>query len=311
MARPKIDFEIKIPTAKSPAAGRSDRPCGADWDIPVEIRAPYKNVDKFVNMLPMVYSLYEALSDDLETSLPIMVTSDFRSAVIDAIDGAAEMLDEYNDAGFMDGKNRSAIQKMIDRARSYVDHASKLKNYWKSEYSSHPGKAPPGWPLEQELAGNGCEYKAAPEKGGIFTFTQDGPGEVNFTCPTTTDKDNHEADRTTFFKLMEAAVRNARCAQEAAAAVGTYYRNKDSYDSQPGGGAVKYAPKKAELPKMGVAKMPAIPPPGAGEPEEEPPVIEEEPEEEPPPPPPAKKKKKDNTLLIAGAAALGLLMLKK
>lgn len=309
MARPKIDFEISYPKMKSPGKGREDETCGADWDINVEIRAPYKNVDKYLNVLPIIFAKYEALSGTLSDSLPIMVSRDFQDALRDAIDGATELLFDYNNAGYMDSKNRSSIDAMIDKARKYFEYALALQNYWES-YSSDPGKGPVGWRLEDELARDGCEYKAAPEKGGIFTMTKDGAKTVNFTCPTDTDKDHHESDRQTFFKLMEAAMRTCRCAQEAAAAVGSYFRNKEHYDSQPGAGmGVQFAPKKA-APKMGVAQMMPIEP--EEEPEEEPPEIPEvEPEEEPPPPPPAKKKKKDNTLLIAGAAALGLLMLKK
>lgn len=312
MARPKIDFEIKTPTAKSPGKGRENSLCGRDWHINTEIRAPYKNVDKFVNVLPIIFADYAANDSNLNTSLPVLLGTDFRDKLKDAINGAQELLENYDDSGYIDEKNRTAIQGLINRADMYRGKANSLRVYWKDQYVSDPGTGPVGWLLEQELAGNGCDYKASPEKGGIFTFTEDGPGEVKFTCPTDLAKDHHESDRQAYYDLMIAALINCRCAQEAAAAVGTYHRNKEHYESQPGAGmGVQFAPKKA-APKMGIAQMMPIDP--EEEPDVEPPEIpevepEEEPEEEPPPP--AKKKKKDNTLLIAGAAALGLLMLKK
>lgn len=305
--RPDVDgISIKRPTMKSPGEGRSDEMCGHDWDIQVEIRAPYKTVDKHVNVLPIAFHLFEAFSDDPDKAIPILVKDDFEAALLEAIDGADELLENYEESGYMDAKNYTAINTMIKRARAYTSFAMKLKNFWRDSYNPDPGKGPRGWPLEQNLPGNDCDNKSAPETGEIFTLTEGGPGSVTFVCPTDHDKENHESDRQVFKDLLEAAMLNARCAQEAAAAVGTYYRNKEEYESRPGSGmAIQYGPRPTEgMPKLKVVEPP-IPP---TEPEERPPIIEPDAEPEPTAP---TKKKKDNTLLIAGAAALGLMMLRK
>jgi len=321
MDRPKIDFEIKHPKAKSPVQGR-DNPCGTSWHDQLEVRAPYKNTDKYLTVLPIMMEMgpyfttkstadHKGTEPDLEASLPSLVEQSVHNEIKEGIDGAQEWLDKYDDEGYIDSKNRSSIQGIINRARKYYDHARALQNYWKDSYQPDPSRGPRGWPLQNEHFGSGCDYKVAPDEGGIFTFGPGGAETVNFTCPTQTALDQHNEDRLKYFKLLKAALVNARCAQEAAAAVGTYFRNKEFYDKQPGAGmSVKYAPKKKAIPKMGVAKLvPETKP--EPPPEPEPPVIPEVDEEPEPEPTAPAKKKKDNTMLIVGAAALGLLMLRK
>ena len=150
-------------------------------------------------------------------------------------------------------------------------------------------------------------------------MTKDGPGTVSFGCPTQKATNEHEYDRQMVFKLLNAAVLHARCAQEGAAFVGTYNRNKKSSSGKaadmigymPGaanqeaekkmqswsGGAVSSRPKRGE--REGSMKIPDL---GSGSSGGE--IAEGEVSA-------PKKRKKDNTLLIAGAAALGLLALKK
>lgn len=295
MERPNYNFEPIEPSMKSPVPSTANDVCGSNFHIEVEVRVPYQKIDKYVNVLPIIYEYYEVLSSDLNESLPRLASSEFQNKLQDAIAGAQELLNNYWNADFMDKGNRDSIQKMISRAQEYLDKAKKIQTYW-NQYNPDSPKGPTGWPLEQEKFGSGCDYKVAPEKGSIFTFGQGDKGaqSVSFTCPTQESKTNHEKDRAMFRKLLVAALRNCRCAQEAAAAVGTYMRNKA--EASATAGTLQYTPKTA-TPKRAIPMMPT--------PDEEPEVEEEA--EAPAP----TKKKKDNTLLIAGAAALGLLMLKR
>ncbi len=318
MARPTINFEVKKPSMKSPGAGMENIHCGADWNIQTEIRSPYKGVDRFVNTLPVIFGDmaaltfmsegYENVAPNLNTSIPILVGNSFREKLAEAIQGARELLDNYDDEGYIDSKNRSAIKAMIDKASKYLAKANEFRLYWKDDYNSDPGKGPLGWPLEIEKALHGCEFKQAPDKGEFYTMTKDGAKTVSFACPTEQEKSQHEDDRFRYFRLMEAALFNCRCAQEAAAAVGTYFRNKEYFDSRAGAGTtVKYVPptKEARIKFERATVIPEVELEG-----ELPPMIPEDPEEEVAPAP-AKKKKKGNTILLAAAAGLGLMMIRK
>lgn len=295
MERPVFDYIPTKPTEDSPAVAGT---CGREWYSATPVRAPYKKVDKFVNNLPPIHHDAAAMNDDINVSIPVLVKRDFQDDLRDAIRGGEEILDNYVEHGYMDEKNRKAIQSMFDRAAKYLENALSLQLYWAEHYTPDPQRAATGWPLEQEEYGNGCDGKYAPEEGEAYTFTAQGADTVAFTCPSWNAFDDHRKDRKMFAVLMDSALVNCRCAQEAAAAVGTFYRNKEAYNEQYGGMKLLYDPKKKKGPSLKVAPR-----------EPTPPGIPEIGEEMPAPEAPAKKKK-DNTLLIAGAAALGILLLK-
>lgn len=293
--RPILDFDIKSPTTKSPSASE-DGICGTSWGSAVEIRAPYRGVDQYVSVLPIMQEMipFPTKSSDLEAAVPNLGNKKFWDNILEGIDGASEILDQYDSAGYMDDKNRSAISRMIARSVKYYDHALALIKHWGNQTQFSPA----GWPLAI-MVPDYCDDLGV-GKGG---------------CPTANDIADHESDQLLVFRLLLASIRNARCAQEAAASVGTYFRNKEAYKSQMGSGlGLKYSPKRA-APKLVAAQL------GGASPEPDPgpppvPGLDEGPEDEgdgvdvgettaP------KKKKKDNTILIAGAAALGLLLLKK
>ena len=294
MERPNYNFEPKTPSTKSPIPGKTGDTCGIDWHLNIEVRVPYKHIDNFVNVLPIIHQEYAAIDSDLSISLPILLGGEFQGKLQAAVTGAREILNTYTDGGYMDTKNRNAILVMVNRAQSYLSKAKALQKYW-DEYSSDPGKGP-GWPLSMATMGNGCEHEVAPKKGSIFTMSGGGPAVVEFVCPTQQSKSNHSVDRAMFYKLMRAALYNCRCAQEGAASVGTYNRNKEVFNSRASVGGVMQAPA-AVKPKFGIMQATV----GAGD----------EPDNEPAEEPEAPKKKKDNTLMLVGAAAIGLLMLKK
>jgi hypothetical protein len=102
--------------------------------------------------------------------------------------------------------------------------------------------------------------------------------------------------------MMRATVITIRCAQEAAATVGIYNRNKKLYESSISGGMKigKAIPSGGigSIVSVSVDTGETIP----GDPED----MDDSTTESTP-----KKKKKGNGLLIAGAAGLGLLLLGK
>ena len=337
--RPKTNYEILVPKMKSPASGRENKTCGADWNYSVEVRRPYKSVDKYVNALPPIFENYDAGAGDPDVSMPVLVSDDFIDALRDAIDGAKEILADYVDGGFMDSTNEKAIRTLINRADTYATDAVIYRNHWLGYRQNPDGfwySGPPwtkGWGLDKFNAPYGCNRLVTPAKVKTFEMTNDGPAEVEYPCPSPVDRDQHDEDREKYQRLMQAALRNVRCAQEAAASVGTYLRNKAESDGAGAGGLGVSAAFKKKKPKLIATFHPSDePPPGLGEggwpslgaspadtePDPgDPPIIdpeiaealEEKAEQEEA----AKKapKKKDNTLLIAGAAALGLLLLKK
>lgn len=289
MARPVYNFEPKIPKQDSPIGKGSQ--CGSSWHSRVEVRAPYKSTDKYVNALPLISERMEATSPNLDKSLPILLSNEFKLELDKAIDGAMEIFTSYKDDGYLDKKNKDTIAELIDRSKSYFNKAKALQNYWDNEYNSDPGKGPPGWPLINKYYGHECNGKVAPEKGSFLTMSP-GAKVVEFVCPTQQIKDFHTQDRETFRDLMVAALLNCRCAQEAAAAVGTFNRNKESHTAGPQSSAgmamAKSKPKRKPL----MAKR----------------VIPQEEEEEKVETSP---KKKDNTIALVAVAGLGLLLLKK
>lgn len=329
----EVDFDIVFPNVKSPAAGRSDKVCGVDWETEAQIRKPYKGVDQYVEVLPPVYHSFEASASNLNQSIPVLVSQDFKSSIKSAISLAREILDEYREGGNIDDGNFSAIGSMIDRAEKYYNFAVSLQDFWEN-YSSgiyihngitnHIGK----WPLEQEEFGNGCGNMTYPSQVDFYAGPQ--VGNVPLDCPQGYHVAWHKRDRVAFRQLMIAAIFNCRCAQEAAATVGIYNKNKKSYYSRHGAGlGLQYAPKKKKSSEINKSIISAkfSSSPGA-EGDDAPPDFtgtlgssgtEIEPGTPGDPgsqgssagPEKVKRKKKDNSILIIGAAAIGFMLMKK
>ena len=291
MARPQFPAPV-FPSKDSPSKSGTGK-CGSSYHMTYSVHAPYKGVDKYSNNLPVAYSDTEIGVSDINASLPAIIKGAFNSALKEAIKGASEILHSYDKDGYIDDTNKAVILQLISRANKYQTEARKIKEWWDGVYQPDPEVAVYGWGLNEESSHNCPGF--APTKGGVYT----GNTVIEFTCPTPADGDLHDADRIAYQQLLYAAMLNARCAQEAAATVGTHNRNKEFFESISGGMGLATAPP----PKSPGKTITTGGPPTSDHPEDP----EVEPESEPAP---KAKKKKDNTLLIAGAAGLGLLILK-
>lgn len=296
MARPQFQAPT-FPNQKSPSEAGTGK-CGSSYHIQYEVRAPYKSADKYSNVLPVAYSGTEIGQNDIEASLEEVSKEGFHSALKDAIKGALEILQDYSKDGYIDDANRAVIIKMVNRANNYQSQAKEIRDWWETKYQPDSAVAVYGWPLTKDNV-QGCT-SWAPNTGGVYVGGSGGATALEFTCPTTADRDLHDADRLAYQQLLYAAMLNARCAQEAAATVGTYNRNKEFLEGLSGGMGLAKAPPKKTPGGTITTKVP----PTSEHPEDPEPEIDLEPETSKP------KKKKDNTLLLAGAAGLGLLILK-
>lgn len=298
MERPTFKAPI-FPSQDSPSESGSGK-CGSSYHIEYEVRSPYKSSDKYSNVLPIAYSGTEIGQNELEYSLPAVSDAKFLSALAAAIQGASEIFWNYYHDGFIDDTNKEVILQLISRAKQYQSQARTIRDWWETEYRPDSSEDVYGWPLTADNV-RGCNG-FAPNKGGVLLAGSGGATSVEFTCPTNADRDLHAKDGKTYQQFLYAAMLNARCAQEAAATVGTYNRNKEFLEGLSGGmGLAKAPPKKAPGGKITTEVPPTGEQPEDSEPEIDP---ESEPEASKP------KKKKDNTLLLAGAAGLGLLILK-
>ena len=90
MQRPNYNFEPKTPSAKSPIPGKTADNCGLDWHLSSEVRVPYKHIDNFVNVLPVIHQEYAAIDSNLDVSLPITLGSDFQGKLQAAITDKAQ-----------------------------------------------------------------------------------------------------------------------------------------------------------------------------------------------------------------------------
>ena len=308
----EIKFEIITPSVLSPADGRSNITCGNGWEFATEIRKSYRGVDRFSELLPPIHEQWDAVAENLNISIPILVTQRFQQNLTDAISSASEMLSSYKAEGNIDDANFKAIKMMIDRANHYLNSAISLQNWWKDYSNDHyvqNNKIHPigRWPLEQESVGSGCDNKFYPQKVDFYAGPQ--IGTVKMHCPKPFYKNWHDRDRSVFRKLMSAAIHNCRCAQEAAATVAVYNKNKKYYYSSGAGAglSIKYAPKKSATttaPDLGsgIAREEDDPPDFTGEMDHT--SISRDATV-------SKKKKKDSSALIIGAAAIGLIILRK
>jgi len=321
MDRPSFS-EPKTPEMKSPAPEISEKLCGVSWNDPVRVRVPFRNIDKYeVHLAP--FGDMEIMPDPMgdpdfiKTSRAVKKRLDDGS-IGEFVYSAREMLEGYKKEGLIDPKNYGIIDALIKRAGKYIDNGKRLWSYWATEYftpNSH--YVVDGWPLDKMDIFEGvvpavsslCGSKRAPETVDheFWNESKGARGDwdiIKIGCPSAIDAHTHAGDRELFCRFGLAAVINARCAQEAATAVGIYNRNKKM---QVGLGVKARVSERPEIGAL-AAKMakekefdPGLITPAEAVPPELPELKPEEP----------KPKKKDNTMLIVGAAALGILAVSK
>ena len=309
MGRPDIP-EIVIPTRKS-LADPSKR-CGQTWSEYATVRKPYGQIDRAVFELGPLGDYSDFESFEAGPNL-------LRGAQA-GIDAAAKMFADNRD--FIDKTNRNALQKLIDRAQSYVNAANGIWHFWNDEYRFYSGGGS-GWPLglalQDFLPGSYCWNKGAGEQVETVPVAADRlPRGKKFKwyCPRINITQGHRSDEANYLKLVKAAMLNARCAQEAVASVAAYYRNKAR--RPPMTNRIMAAPRVETKKRVTVKKKTLVP--SGQEPDFEPgdPLVETEgdvvPTEDVDAPEPVekkRKKKKGNGLLIAGAAVVAFFAFKK
>jgi len=302
MPQPEFNPPV-LPTRNSPSSTAGSKTCGDSWSRQYEARSPYKSVDKYVDILPPIFldPDLEFGSGDADDSFPIASSYELRKAVEEAIKGAKEILDDYKDNGYIDPANNTAIKKIIAQAEVYRAQAYEMWNWWKDDFQPDTEKPVYGWPLADDRMTPCLDW--APATAGVtIDLPGQGPTIIEFRCPTITHRAEHNTGRDVFATMMRATVITIRCAQEAAATVGIYNRNKKLYESSISGGMKigKAIPSGGigSIVSVSVDTGETIP----GDPED----MDDSTTESTP-----KKKKKGNGLLIAGAAGLGLLLLGK
>ena len=348
MARLYPNEKSSSPRYKSPIPG-IDGLCGTSYYDEIEVRVPYGGIDKYINRLP-AYPLEIFLArkpdkmedPEFKQQLDYTLQLEVLNKIDDIIDDAADLRSAYAGDGLMDQENSSAISKLLNEARDHLNKAKKLKSHWSKAWIS--SDLPKGWPLDRQWFNDQCIDRFAPETFEVFTMTPQGAQTTEVVCPEKDLYRDHQADRLLYVDLVRSALLKARCAQEAAAAVGTYNRNKKEYEKGMKGSAAKRlqmmqgAPSEPLDPidatRLGISivgpgdgpppptdppgttpfpmPQPGDPPPmGGGFDDEdglpEPEPEDEEEEEEAPAPKRSKKKGGGSGLLIAGAAVLGLL----
>jgi len=300
MERPQFSAPV-LPSMESPSSTSSSK-CGTNYHIPFEIRAPFKSTDKYSTTLPIAWSETSIGSVNISDSLPVALKGSFHVALKAAIEGAREILGKFDDEGYIDTANRTKINQMLARSEEYIQRAKEIREWWDEQYRPDPDAPIYGWPLSEDNV-DGCQG-FAPSKGGAYvSLPGQGMTNIEFTCPTPEDAEKHDADRESYRGFLYAALVTARCAQEAAAAVGTFNRNKEYAEQLSGGMVLAQGAGGGSSPGKTLAtgnppKSRPEDPSEDGEPE-----VEVTPESKP-------KKKKDNTLLMVGAAGLGFLLLK-
>lgn len=298
----------------------SSKRCGSNWGA-MDIEVPYKSVNQFKESLPKLPFKRFGNNNGAEAYKQAGVANEWLKSgkLGDVVDQATEMLDKYK----ISGSNKTAIKGYIQRAKDYAARANTLWNWWLILYV--PGGAPtdpndaflmqslhqvdklidviaigaPHWPLNEQYYGPRGEDGKGICKGNTFpstktwqTDTASGLDYRTLACPHLHEVQGHRDDAILYRDLIVAAINNARCAAEAAAAVGVYEKNKAKSKSTL---TIQYDPKPAKKPPVIGAPAPEAPAP----------------EPSPIPTPPQKTKKKDNTLLIAAAAAALLILGKK
>jgi hypothetical protein len=285
MARPNVTSNPAVPTQKSPVPGYTGESCGSSFHFSLEVRKPYLGRDDYSKILePIIEELDIGNSADLAVGL-----LENRNHFEDLLTEAYADLEQYSTAGKIDSANAAAIETILSRASKYFHEAAALNVHYEETHLDTSKPLPWGaWSLDEP---------------SFFPELCDGKqGEVvgAFACPTQAASEQHESDKAILPRLVGAAVRNLRCAQEAIHTVAIYNMNK----AKAGMGSVS-----ADIPVRRTRQRHRRPLGGrldnlGGDADGEAPEIE-------PAPPEEKKEGGGNGLLLLGAAAVALLVLRK
>ncbi len=283
--------------------------CGDNWWKDVRVRCPYLGTDTAFRTLPSLGDPGQVEHLDPEFLEEMLVDHARITKFV------SRKLNKLSD------QQRQNIAALLNRAAAYIRDAKTIWQFWATGFSTTNAGKIAAWPL------NGHPY-----------------GQINANI-----EEGHAKDVEKWRRLVRAALRNLRCAEEVVKKATIRLRNKERHKGRVFSGIGGLAPDAGngggEIPK----RMTFVPTDTSPEDEEEEPLddeleegeidLEEEPidggEESTPPPipeeeeqpveeeieeveedvvetaPASKKKKKDNTLLIAGAAALGILAFSK
>lgn len=319
MARLYENLNPIYPEFKSPIPGQG-RTCGLSYHEWIEVRAPYGDTDQHVNSLPPIYGdmlIGSQDPNDFEAVLDLALQPQVRESISEGIDGAREIARNYRRDGFLDNNNSAEANKMLNRAEDYLKKANRLQDFWEDAWVAND--LAKGWPLETAVHPV-CRGKVAPETVKTLTMGPEGATTVEVECMKREVLDDHAADRKLMVELVQAALFNARCAQEVIAAVGTYNRNKKFYEDQlrPTGTELTTDIPEQTHPIIGIKKATIIPgniPPSTEGPDDSDGSSDDSVLPEPEVGTDTKKKKKKSKkrgggALIAGAAVLGFLSVK-
>jgi len=225
--------------------------CGDNWWKDVRIRCPYKGTDVAFRTLPSLGEPSQIESFDLEFLDEML--GDHERIVLFVAEHLAEMTNAQ----------RGNIEKMLARAAAYIADARQIWNFWSIGFTTPGSGQIPAWPLGGQPKG--------PINGNI--------------------DEGHQRDGEKWKRLIRAALRNIRCAEEVAKKATIRLRNQERHkqgrvfgvnglaptDDEGGGGGVT-------VKKMKFVPATPTPDPGEGESEleegeidlEEEPILEED-----------------------------------
>lgn len=236
MARLYPNENTSPPQFDSPVPG-VESVCGAKYYDEIIVRAPYMNTNRHARKLtayPVEITFGNKPpsmdSPEFDKQLKYALEKSTLNLIDEVINDAYDMLTEYVTGGFIDSKNITAIDNLISEARSQITKAKKIDNHWRNYWISP--QVTKGWPLENQWLNDNCENRFAPDTYEAFTMTPQGAKMTEQTCPAESVYWDHQKDRLLYVDLVRGALLRARCAQEAAAAVGTYHRNKKEYEKE-------------------------------------------------------------------------------
>ena len=160
--------------------------CGDNWWKDVRIRCSYKGTDIAFRTLPSLGEPMQVESIDPE------FLDEIRGDIERVAIFVAEHLDELSD------RQKGNIEKLLARATAYVADAELIWKFWASGFTiPGDGQIPP-WPLNGQ------------PKGSINGNIEEG----------------HKKDADKWKRLVRAALRNLRCAEEVAKKATIRLRNK-------------------------------------------------------------------------------------
>lgn len=265
MARPNTtNLVVNVPQFSSPVTGVGV--CGTSYNRSVDVRSPYQQIDRYgvtlqpvMSQAPTTAASLVSIALTIASAQAMIDGEDTQVRVRLKLGGLPQ--DEGAVWSITDAANRNAIQDLIDRAKFYLGWARALWDYWANDwrpkvvgFTKRAGGRPPNlrtiergltvrWPLSAMSVnqisqpgwanpyGQRCFAAIQASPTGVTpTITMDDTPsqdwEIRVQCPTSEEITQHASDRQLFRDLAEAALLWARCAQEAAAAVGIYHRNR-------------------------------------------------------------------------------------